>query len=40
MKEFRMSLVILFIMKWNGDVRIDGDELWACPSFIIIMEVC
>ena len=40
MKEYRVSLVISFVLKLKGDERIDGDGLWACLSFIIIMEVC
>ena len=30
----------LFIMKLKGDERIDGDDLWARISFIIIMKIC
>jgi len=39
MKDYRMSLVISFILKLKGDEQINGDELWACISSIII-EVC
>ena len=37
MKDYRISLVISFVLKLKGDERIDGDGLWSCPSF---MEVC
>jgi len=36
MNDYRMSLVISFILKLKGDEQINGDELWACISFIII----
>ena len=39
MKDYRMSLVISFVLKLKGGERIDGDGLWSCFSFIIGMEV-
>ena len=30
MKDYRMSLVISFVLKLKGDDRIDGDGLWSC----------
>ena len=38
MKDYRMSLVISF-PELKGDERIDGDDLWDCLSFILIMKV-
>jgi len=29
-----------FVLKLKGDEGINRDELWACPSFIIVMKVC
>ena len=37
-ERLRNVFVISFIMKLKSGVRIDGDDLWACLSFIIIME--
>ena len=34
MKYYRMSLVISFATKLEGDERIDEDELWDCVSYI------
>ena len=39
MKDYRMSLVILFVLKLKGDQRVDGDCLWSCLSFVIGMGV-
>jgi len=40
MKDYRMPLVISFVLKLGGDEKIDGDGLWSCLSFIIGIEVC
>ena len=40
MKDYRISLVISFVLKLKGDERIDRDGLWLCFSFITVMEVC
>jgi len=40
MKDYRMSLVISFVLELEGDERIDGDDLRVCLSFIIVMGVC
>ena len=34
-----MSLMISFVQKLKGWIeRIDGDALWACPSFVFMLE--
>ena len=33
MKDYRMSLVISFVLKLKGDERIDRDDLWDCLAF-------
>ena len=30
----------VFVMKLKSDERINGDDLWARISFIIIMKIC
>ena len=40
MKDHGMSLAISFSLKLKGDGGVDGDGLWSCISFIIVMEVC
>jgi len=34
MKDYRMSLVISFVLKLKGDERIDEDGLWSCLSLL------
>ena len=40
MKDYRIPLVISFVLKLEGDQRIDGDGVWSYLSFIAVMEVC
>ena len=38
-KAYRMSFIISFVQKLKGWIeRVDGDALWACLSFIIMLE--
>ena len=38
-KACSMSFIISFAQKLKGWIeRIDGDALWACPSFIVMLE--
>ena len=39
MKEYRMVLVISFVLKLKGDEKLNGDDLGARLSFMIIMRV-
>ena len=39
MKNYRMSSVTSIVLKLKVDERIDGDDLWSCLSFIIVIEV-
>ena len=34
------DFTVIFFMKLKCDERIDGDDLWARISFIIIMKIC
>ena len=33
MKDYRMPLVISFVLKLKGDEKIGGDGSWSCLSF-------
>ena len=38
-KAYRMSLMISFVQKLKGWIeRIDGDALWDCLSFVVMLE--
>jgi len=39
-KDYRVLLMISFVLKLKGDERIDEGCLWLCLSFIIVMGVC